>query len=46
VMKGPLLQFSKEPMTGFYRDGYCNTGPEDKGNHSVAGKQFFCGLTR
>ncbi|EHK96197.1 hypothetical protein GLAREA_03662 [Glarea lozoyensis ATCC 20868] len=36
VMKGPLLQFSKEPMTGFYRDGYCNTGPEDKGNHSVA----------
>ena len=25
-------------MTGFYRDGYCRTGPEDRGNHAVAGK--------
>ena len=24
-------------MTGFYRDGYCRVGPEDPGNHSVAG---------
>ncbi len=24
-------------MTGFYRDGYCRVGPEDAGNHSVAG---------
>ena len=24
-------------MTGFYRDGYCRTGPEDGGNHAVAG---------
>lgn len=28
--------FSKDPPTGFYRDGYCRTGAEDKGNHSVA----------
>jgi uncharacterized protein len=28
--------FSKDPPTGFFRDGYCRTGPEDKGNHSVA----------
>ncbi len=27
---------SKDPPTGFYRDGYCRTGPEDKGNHSIA----------
>ena len=24
-------------MTGFYRDGYCRVGPEDGGNHAVAG---------
>jgi hypothetical protein len=24
-----------EPVTGFYRDGYCSTGPEDLGVHSV-----------
>jgi uncharacterized protein (DUF2237 family) len=23
------------PMTGFYRDGYCKTGPEDLGLHLV-----------
>jgi len=23
------------PMTGFYRDGYCRTGPEDIGRHTV-----------
>jgi uncharacterized protein (DUF2237 family) len=23
------------PMTGFYRDGYCRTGPEDTGRHTV-----------
>src|SRR6478672_9777578 len=24
-----------EPMTGFYRDGYCRTGPEDAGRHTI-----------
>ena len=28
-------------MTGFYRDGYCRVGPEDRGNHAVAGKTSF-----
>lgn len=31
-------------MTGFYRDGYCRVGPEDTGNHAVAGlltKEFL-----
>jgi uncharacterized protein len=26
---------SIKPMTGFYRDGCCNTGPEDIGSHTV-----------
>jgi uncharacterized protein len=24
-----------DPVTGFYRDGCCNTGPEDVGRHTV-----------
>lgn len=31
-------------MTGYKRDGYCRTGPDDAGNHSVAAivtKQFL-----
>ena len=24
-----------DPKTGFYRDGCCNTGPEDRGRHVV-----------
>jgi uncharacterized protein (DUF2237 family) len=26
---------SEKPMTGFYRDGCCNTGKEDAGSHTV-----------
>ncbi|MCJ1260550.1 hypothetical protein MMC22_000412 [Lobaria immixta] len=37
VFKKPLGLFSQSPMTGFYRDGYCRVGPEDGGNHAVAG---------
>ena len=36
VAGGQLALFSKDPPTGYYRDGYCRTGPEDSGNHSVA----------
>src|SRR6266496_4026142 len=25
----------RDPMTGFYRDGYCRTGPQDIGQHTV-----------
>ena len=28
----------RDPMTGFYRDGYCRTGPEDVGLHTVCVK--------
>ncbi|KAH0840785.1 hypothetical protein AYO21_00565 [Fonsecaea monophora] len=36
VAGGQLAMHSRDPPTGFFRDGYCRTGPEDKGNHSVA----------
>jgi len=28
----------RDPMTGFYRDGLCRTGPEDIGLHTVCVK--------
>ena len=31
----PLEICSLDPVTGFYRDGYCNTGPDDVGSHTV-----------
>src|SRR6476660_6577032 len=35
VLGGPLNSCGTEPMTGFYRDGCCNTGPEDIGSHTI-----------
>ena len=35
VLGGPLAACSMAPRTGFYRDGCCNTGPEDVGLHIV-----------
>mgnify|MGYP006289065617 CR=1 FL=1 len=33
---GELLQLCcNDPKTGFYRDGYCHTGPDDMGVHVV-----------
>jgi uncharacterized protein len=37
VLKKPLQLFSTQPMTGFYRDGFCRTSVADPGNHAVAG---------
>lgn len=31
----PLIACGTDPMTGFYRDGCCNTGPMDAGTHTV-----------
>ena len=36
VVGGTLLECSPDPLTGFYRDGCCGTGPEDAGSHTVA----------
>jgi uncharacterized protein (DUF2237 family) len=35
VLGEPLEACSMKPMTGFYRDGCCNTGQEDVGSHTV-----------
>jgi uncharacterized protein len=35
VVGGALLDCSSAPLTGFYRDGCCGTGPEDVGSHTV-----------
>jgi len=35
VLGGDLEECGTDPVTGFYRDGCCNTGPEDVGNHTV-----------
>lgn len=35
VLGGPLGVCSNRPMTGFFRDGCCNTGPQDIGSHTV-----------
>lgn len=35
VLGGPLEPCGTEPLTGFYRDGCCSTGPEDLGSHTV-----------
>ena len=38
VLGGRLAECSIEPRTGFYRDGCCNTGPEDVGMHIVCAR--------
>jgi uncharacterized protein (DUF2237 family) len=35
VFGGPLESCSTKPMTGFFRNGCCDTGPEDMGSHTV-----------
>lgn len=35
VLGGPLAACSFDPMTGYYRDGHCRTGPGDRGLHTV-----------
>ncbi|MBX3747726.1 MAG: DUF2237 domain-containing protein [Verrucomicrobiae bacterium] len=35
VLGTPLQSCCHEPLTGFYRDGFCHTGPGDHGLHVV-----------
>ncbi len=35
VLGGDLQVCCTSPMTGFYRDGYCKTGQNDIGRHTV-----------
>ena len=36
VLGTKLKCCSKSPLTGFFRDGFCKTNTNDKGNHVVA----------
>ena len=35
VLGGELDECGVDPITGFYRDGCCTSGPEDLGSHTV-----------
>lgn len=35
VLDGPLEPCSADPLTGWFRDGSCRTGPEDLGSHTI-----------
>lgn len=35
VIGGALEPCGTEPLTGYYRDGCCTTGPEDLGSHTI-----------
>ena len=35
MLGGELEPCSNNPVTGFYRDGCCATGPEDLGSHTI-----------
>lgn len=35
VLGGDLDPCGTDPLTGFYRDGCCATGPEDAGSHTI-----------
>jgi uncharacterized protein (DUF2237 family) len=35
VLGGTLSPCSTDPLTGFFRDGHCNTCAEDQGEHTV-----------
>lgn len=44
VFGEPLITCGSDPVTGFYRDGKCNTCSEDAGSHTVcieATKEFL-----
>ena len=35
MLGGALEPCSRKPLTGFFRDGFCRTAPEDAGSHTV-----------
>jgi uncharacterized protein (DUF2237 family) len=45
VLGTPLQSCCTAPMTGFYRDGYCNTGAGDYGAHVVCAQMTEAFLT-
>lgn len=45
VLGSMLESCSYDPITGFYRDGCCATGPEDVGSHTVCVEMTAAFLT-
>jgi uncharacterized protein (DUF2237 family) len=37
VLGETLQQCGVDPVTGFFRDGSCNTDPRDRGSHTICG---------
>ena len=35
VLGGDLEECGTDPLTGFYRDGWCNSGQQDVGSHTI-----------
>ncbi|MEM6603017.1 MAG: DUF2237 domain-containing protein [Pseudomonadota bacterium] len=35
ILGSPLQSCCTDPMTGFFRDGFCNTDAMDRGSHTV-----------
>ncbi len=35
VLGEPLMSCSKDPVTGFFRNGHCDTCDQDQGSHTV-----------
>jgi len=35
VLGGPLADCGHDPLTGYFRNGCCETGPMDRGSHTV-----------
>lgn len=48
VLGEPLAGCCSDPITGFYRDGFCRTGPGDTGVHTVCAEmtEEFLEFTR
>lgn len=48
VLGSKLIPCSRDPLTGFYRDGLCRTGPGDAGIHVVCAMmtEEFLNFTR
>ncbi len=48
VLGGELVPCSYDPLTGFFRDGCCNTNEEDTGTHVICAKvtQAFLNYSR
>jgi uncharacterized protein len=48
VLGGELQCCCTAPRTGFYRDGYCQTGPQDYGSHTICAQmtQAFLEFSR